>query len=183
MKEEKIPCRIIRYREFPDLLFGTLREDGPVYFDATRFIQAKGDARRHNVRDFRVAFHHWATALADAYGIDREKMIIRDEASGHLLIDECLALLFVVYIDPAFGVYLLERVDELLSGGFTVSDTWLVQAAGLRFTKATFPHRGRHVIFSFQPDFQRVRNMPPAGRCSGHGISRSGAQTSRCRRA
>lgn len=55
--------------------------------------------------------------------------------SGHLLIDECLALLFVVYIDPAFGVYLLERVDELLSGGFTVSDTWLVQAAGLRFTK------------------------------------------------
>lgn len=49
MKEEKIPCRIIRYREFPDLLFGTLREDGPVYFDATRFIQAKGDARRHNV--------------------------------------------------------------------------------------------------------------------------------------
>lgn len=41
MKEEKIPCRIIRYREFPDLLFGTLREDGPVYFDATRFIQAK----------------------------------------------------------------------------------------------------------------------------------------------
>ncbi len=31
MKEEKIPCRIIRYREFPDLLFGTLREDGPVY--------------------------------------------------------------------------------------------------------------------------------------------------------
>ena len=60
------------YREFPDLLFGTLREDGPVYFDATRFIQAKGDARRHNVRDFRVAFHHWATALADAYGIDRK---------------------------------------------------------------------------------------------------------------
>ena len=54
MKEEKIPCRIIRYREFPDLLFGTLREDGPVYFDATRFIQAKGDARRHNVRDFGV---------------------------------------------------------------------------------------------------------------------------------
>lgn len=56
MKEEKIPCRIIRYREFPDLLFGTLREDGPVYFDATRFIQAKGDARRHNVRDFLCRF-------------------------------------------------------------------------------------------------------------------------------
>ena len=32
MKEEKIPCRIIRYREFPDLLFGTLREDGTGLF-------------------------------------------------------------------------------------------------------------------------------------------------------
>ena len=102
MKEEKIPCRIIRYREFPDLLFGTLREDGPVYFDATRFIQAKGDARRHNVRDFRVAFHHWATALADAYGIDREKMIIRDEASGHLLIDEILEDFYNLFIYKRF---------------------------------------------------------------------------------
>ena len=103
MKEEKIPCRTVRYREFPDLLFGTSQEDGPVYFDATHFIRAQGDAHRHNVRDFRASFHHWITALTDIYGIDKENMIIRDEASGHLLIEECLALLFVVYIDPAFG--------------------------------------------------------------------------------
>lgn len=135
MKEEDAPCREIRYGEFPDLLFGTPQEDGPAYFDATHFIRAKGDGRRHNVRDFRTAFHHWMTALADAYGIDRERMVIRDEASGHLLIDECLALLFVVYIDPAFGVHLLERMSELLSDGFTVSDTWLAHAAGLRFTR------------------------------------------------
>lgn len=135
MKEEKIPCRTVRYREFPDLLFGTSQENGPVYFDATYFIRARGDAHRHNVRDFRASFHYWITALTDIYGIDKENMIIRDEASGHLLIEECLALLFVVYIDPAFGAYLLERMSELLSGGFTVSDTWLVQAASLRFTK------------------------------------------------
>ena len=134
MKEEKISCRTVRYRD-PDLLFGTSQEDGPVYFDATHFIRVRGDACRHNVRDFRASFHHWITALTDVYGIDKENMIIRDEASGHLLIDECLALLFVVYIDPAFGAYLLERMSELLSGGFTVSDTWLVQTACLRFTK------------------------------------------------
>ena len=117
------------------MLFGTSQENGPVYFDATYFIRARGDAHRHNVRDFRASFHYWITALTDIYGIDKKNMIIRDEASGHLLIEECLALLFVVYIDPAFGAYLLERMSELLSGGFTVSDTWLVQAASLRFTK------------------------------------------------
>ena len=42
MKEEKIPRRTVRYREFPDLLFGTSQEDGPVYFDATHFIRARG---------------------------------------------------------------------------------------------------------------------------------------------
>ena len=88
MKEEKISCRTVRYREFPDLLFGTSQEDGPVYFDATHFIWVRGDACRHNVRDFRASFHHWITALTDVYGIDKENMIIRDEASGHLLIDE-----------------------------------------------------------------------------------------------
>ena len=74
MKEEKIPCRIIRYREFPDLLFGTLREDGPVYFDATRFIQAKGECTPALMSvSFRVAFPSLGNGVADAYGIDRER--------------------------------------------------------------------------------------------------------------
>ena len=68
------------------------------------------------------------------YGIEKEALVIRDETSGHLLIDECLALLFVVYVDPDFGVYILERVSELLIDGFSVSDSWLVMAAGNRFT-------------------------------------------------
>ena len=113
---------MIRFREFPELLFGASPDDGPVYFDATHFIRSRGDERRHNVQEFRIAFHHWITALTNMYTIDKEDLIIRDETSGHLLIDECLALLFVVYIDPAFGAYML------------VSDSWLVMAAGNRFT-------------------------------------------------
>ena len=68
------------------------------------------------------------------YEIEREDLFIRDEASGYLLIDEFLALLFVVYIEPPFGVFLLERISEMFVDGFTVSDTWLVQSVGLRFT-------------------------------------------------
>lgn len=136
MKNVSIPCRQIRYKEFPDLLFGTSRDgDGPYYFDATHFILSRSDERRHNVREFRLAFHHWIAALSVTYEIGTEDLVVRDEASGHLLIDECLALLFVVYIEPAFGAYMLERLSEMLTDGLSVSDTWLAKAAGLRFTR------------------------------------------------
>ena len=134
MKTMKVPCRQVRYREFPELLFGTSAEDGPAYFDATHFILSRGDARRHSVQVFRTAFRHWISAAAEAYGIGHEDMFVVDEASGHFLIDECLALLFVVYIDPPFGIYLLERMSEMLTEGFAVSDTWLAHAADLRFS-------------------------------------------------
>lgn len=134
MKVKKIPCRLIRYKEFPELLFGASPDEEAVYFDATHFIRSQGDERRHNVQEFRVAFHHWITALSLVYEIDRDDLFIRDETSGHLLIDECLALLFVVYIEPQFGAYMLERMSEMLIDGFSVSDTWLVMAAGNRFT-------------------------------------------------
>jgi len=134
MRIEKVPCRTIRYREFPELLFGESPNSGSTYFDATHFIRSRGDEHRHNVKEFRIAFHHWITTLTNMYSIEKESLVIRDETSGHLLIDECLALLFVVYVDPDFGVYILERVSELLIDGFSVSDSWLVMAAGNRFT-------------------------------------------------
>ena len=134
MKVKKVPCRSIRYKEFPDLLFGTPQEGAPAYFDATHFIQSRGDEKRHSLAAFLEALHLWLADLCRQYDIDREDLFIRDEASGHLLIDECLALLFVVYIEPPFGVYLLERISEMFVDGFTVSDTWLVQSVGLRFT-------------------------------------------------
>lgn len=130
----KVSCRQVRYREFPELLFGTSTENGPGYFDATHFILFRGDARRHSVPVFRTAFQHWISAAAEAYGTGCGEMFIVDEASGHFLIDECLALLFVVYIDPPFGIYLLERMSEMLAEGFAVSDTWLVRAASLRLS-------------------------------------------------
>ena len=134
MRIEKVPCRTIRYREFPELLFGESPNSGSTYFDATHFIRSRGDEHRHNVKEFRIAFQHWITTLTNMYSIEKEALIICDETSGHLLIDECLALLFVVYVDPDFGVYILERVSEILIDGFSVSDSWLVMAAGNRFT-------------------------------------------------
>ena len=134
MKIENVPCRQIRYREFPELLFGESPNNGPGYFDATHYIRSQGDERRHSVQEFRVAFHHWITALSKIYSIEKDDLVIRDASSGHILIDESLALLFVVYIDPDFGAYMLERTSELLVEGFSVSDSWLIMAAGSRLT-------------------------------------------------
>lgn len=129
-----LQCQIIRYREFPDLLFGKLQDSQFFYFDATHYIQKKGDVRKHNIRDFQISFQHWITAAKKTYEIQPEDLMICDEATGHILIDECLALPFLVYIDPGFGMYIMERISEMLINGVAVSDTWLIQATRLRFT-------------------------------------------------
>ena len=134
MKMKTIPCHTIRYKEFPELLFGESPDSGLVYFDATHFIRSRGDEGKHNLQEFRLSFHHWIVAFSEAYKIETGDLIVQDALSGHMLIDECLALLFVVYIDSSFGVYSFERISELLINGFAVSDTWLVNAAGNRFT-------------------------------------------------
>lgn len=144
MKILNVPCRQIRYREFPDLLFGRSQDDGSVYFDATHFMCSRGCEQHHGIREFRVAFQHWISALSEFYAIDAEDLIVYDQASGHLLIDDCLSLLFIVYIDPLFGVYMLERMSEMLTEGFTISDTWLINAVSLRFTKEELTQISEH---------------------------------------
>lgn len=131
---KSLQCRIIRYREFPDLLFGKSQDGKFFYFDATHYIQKMGDSRKHNIRDFQIGFQHWIMAAKQTYEIQQEELIICDEATGHILIDECLALMFLAYIDPGFGIYIMERMSEMLVNGIAVSDTWLIQATRLRFT-------------------------------------------------
>lgn len=125
-----------RYEEFPELLFATAA-DGMQYFDATHFLLRKGDPQRHNTRHFEALFTLWKQAACSAYEIRADEVIVKDRDSGHILIDESLALLFVVYIDPAFGVYLLERMSEMLLNGYVLSDSAIIIQARLRLTKET----------------------------------------------
>ena len=65
-------------------------------------------------------------------------MIITDAATGHILIDSSLALLFAAYLDPGFGVWMMERISEMLMGGIVLSDTLLLLMARNRFSEAEF---------------------------------------------
>lgn len=127
-------CTRVQYNEFPDLLFGTTA-DGKEYFDATHFIMKKGDTQKHNVRQFEILFLHWKKALCEAYDILPEDVMVIDEQQSHILIDEAFALLFVAYVDPAFGVYMLERMSEMLLNGIALSDTGILLMSKNRLNK------------------------------------------------
>lgn len=123
----------IRYREFPDLLF-TVRGDGNEYFDATLYIKNKGDPDRHTIQGFKAAFAHWINATCDSYSLSEEDVFM-SAPNGHILIDNALALLFVTYIDASFGVYMMERMSDMLLDGIVLSDTSLLRMAKDRLTK------------------------------------------------
>lgn len=136
MKLKILTPYTFKYREFPELLFGK-SESGIVYFDATLYVTQKGDSQKHSPVDFIRKFSYWFDSVRMAYEIPDNEVVITDEATGHVLIDESLALLFVAYIDPSFGVYMLERVSEMLLDGVTLSDTRIIQMIRERLTKET----------------------------------------------
>ena len=123
----------IRYQEFPELLF-TVRGEGCEYFDATLYIKNKGDPNIHSVEEFKAAFPFWINATIEAYSLSGKELFII-APNGHHLIDYALALLFVTYIDPGFGVYMLERMSDMLLRGVVLSDTCLLLMAKDRLSK------------------------------------------------
>lgn len=123
-----------RYGEFPDLLFGT-SASSTIYFDATAYIKLKGDSKTHSACDFFSRFSFWTEAVKEAYALSDEDLCKLDAVTGHTLIDESLALLFVAYIDSGFGIYMLERISEMLLDGIVLSDTRIMQIIRDRLTK------------------------------------------------
>lgn len=124
----------VQFGEFPELLFGE-SVNGTIYFDASLYIELKGDATKHSPIDFARKFSFWFESLQTYYEIPDGEIMTTDETTGHVLIDESLALLFVTYIDPAFGGYMVERVSELLLDGVVISDTRILAMVRNRLSK------------------------------------------------
>lgn len=125
---------IVKYHEFPELLFGE-SEEGYLYFDASQYIILKGNIKQHTIQEFRIAFNIWSDILCKIYEINPDNLIIKDTNTGHVFIEESMAFLFIAYIDPYFGVYILERMNELFLNGFTLSDTALLFLTKERFNE------------------------------------------------
>ena len=133
MNIENITCTQTRYRQFPELLFATSAK-GIDYVDATYYIQNKGNADKHTVRDFEVQFAFWIKAVCETYELPQNSIIIMND-KGHFLIDDSLALALVAYVDPAFGIHMLERMTDMFLDGIVLSDTCLVLMAKDRLSE------------------------------------------------
>ena len=138
MKHENVLlCNESKYSEFPRMLFGT-SENGRVYFDVTVYTEKKEEWKNLSISDFQQKFFWWISLLSEAYSVPVDKMIVTNSKDGHLLMEESLSLLFASYLDPVFGIYMLERISEMLVTGIVLSDAALVSMAKDRLTKDDF---------------------------------------------
>lgn len=131
-KPLQLTCSEQAFPEFPDLLFGSAIDNSVSFFDATAYLQSKGLSLQ--VTDFFQKYEVLIKSLMCSYGMD-ENQICRLNHEGHYLIDGNLAYLFISFVEPDFLAYMCDRIHELFSYGFCISDTYLVHTAKSRLTK------------------------------------------------
>lgn len=122
-----------RFLEFPDLLFGEANHGN--CFNATHYLEKKGDKEKHSVNDFCLQFSFWINVFSDHYSVPIDEMVFQESDSTNVLMDESLAILFAAYVDENFAVHLVTRIEEMFISGFVLSDTALVSIVKSRFQK------------------------------------------------
>ena len=131
-KPIQLTCSEPALPEFPDLLFGSSIDNDISFFDATAYLQNKGLSV--TVTDFFQKYEAPIEALMSAYGMEADQ-ICQFNHEGHYLIDGNFAYLFISFVEPDFLAYMCDRIHELFTNGFCISDTYLVQVAKSRLTK------------------------------------------------
>jgi hypothetical protein len=126
-----LTCNELAIPEFPDVLFGTSTESG-VFFDATAYIQKKQPSL--NINDFFKDYKAQIESLCKVYHIKKDD-IFKLNTEGHLLIDGAFLYLFISFVEPDFLAYMCERIDNLFTTGFCVSDTLIYNLAKSRLPR------------------------------------------------
>lgn len=136
MKRKKIaPCNHLEYQEFKNLKFGKSLEDDLFYFDATTYLEETGKVNKDAIDGFINSASTLLGSLCDYYSIPEQEMVVQESKTGHVLMEESLALPFLAYLDPYFMIYLIEKISELLKTGFSVSDSMIAYLAVNRLSK------------------------------------------------
>lgn len=119
--------------EFPDMLFGGNTDES--YFNPLPYLQ-KNNLDIDELQKFGTAYVHQILSLSAVYNI-RQEDICRLDKSGNIVIHSAFLYLFVSYLSPVFLAWTIERVDELISNGFCVSDSYLCKNAVNRIPQQT----------------------------------------------
>jgi hypothetical protein len=121
-------CETSALPEFPKLLFSNLNADS-VYFDATAYLQTKTPSP--SAMDFLVQRAAQIQTLQQAYTIEPAD-VCRLNKDGHILIDVNFVYLFIAFVEPEFLAYVNDRIHELFTNSFCVSDTYLLEMSKKR---------------------------------------------------
>lgn len=119
-------CTEPNFPEFPDLLFGTT-ESGVTYIDTTLYLQNTG----LSLNNFLLLYKGPIEATVKSRELDETQVCVLNH-EGHILIESSLAYLIISFVNPDFLAYMFDRMDEMFSIGFTVSDTYLLHSARRR---------------------------------------------------
>lgn len=116
------PCKNGKFPDIPDLRFYQT-EDDLFYFNATHCLGKADPGTEHSISDFLAKFDYLIGTLCQSNKITGEELLVQD-AAGAVYLEECLAIPFMAYIDPWFGPYIVERMEELIRFGFTINDNF-----------------------------------------------------------
>lgn len=122
------------YPELPDLLFGHVL--GVDVFNATKFLELrKADQEKFTVDDFKQKNITLINSYSKKLQFDDLNDLFLIDDNGDVMIHAHLAFAFVSYVDPEFTIYTHDRIHELFSNGFLVSDNYLAVSAKQRLPK------------------------------------------------
>lgn len=117
-------CSERLFPEFPELLFGRQPDGEAIYFDASNFAKSK-KLSASTVDNFLKSYSVPIDAVVRTAQLN-EATVCRMNREAHVLLDSSLLYLFISFVEPRFLIYMFDRMDELFSTGFCVSDSYLV---------------------------------------------------------
>lgn len=125
-----IVCKEQSFPEFPGMLFGVLNDNGLMYFNASSYLRSIGSDLKP--ADFLSQYDPPIQAMQQVYSIKDDEVCILDR-DGNLLIEVEFIYMFICFADHQFLGHINERLNDLFSNGFAVSDTALFRLAKDRF--------------------------------------------------
>lgn len=120
-----LKCTEPLFPEFPEMLFGR-QIDGQIFFDATAYIKSKRLSL--SVDAFLKKYEGPISDIISTLQLNEDGVCYLN-TEGHILIESSLVYLFISFVNPPFLLYIFDRMDELFSNGFAVSDAYLLRKA------------------------------------------------------
>lgn len=126
-----LECKEQYLSEYPDLLFGEA-PNGRTVFDMSAFLQSTDSSL--TVDDFFKRYKGPIDAIVEHSSIP-DYTVSYTNSQNHVLVDSTLTYLCIAFADSRFMYYMCERMDDLFTKGFAVSDTYLAHAAVRRIPR------------------------------------------------